>query len=660
MRTLTIIAGASLAVAALDVGFAITPWSDHWRTAGATLRTTPWMLLAVFAAGLLVAAAFWPVRRRLARPDDLFAAAAVAAIAGFGVGSHFGLVAMAQQPGAYLGKIALAAVIALTAGGLIYRFKGAAKRFASAGLAVAAGAAICWVGVYQASSPTARYALWAGGAAAVFLVWLWFSKLPDKLQAVGASSVLAVTTLSGFWLSERPEVYFQPVQQPPLTAASGPSILLLSIDTLRRDAISFYNPNTPSTPHLDSLAQDSIVFDGAFSSGSWTLPSMTAAMTGMRARTQIMEGESWRVPERAPLLAELLAAAGYRTGAAVDNGWLRADAGFGRGFETYAHFPREAESIGSRLDRNIGVDTTQTLTWLASEWIQAHRDQTFFFWLHYFDPHGPYRPSGAFRPQGPPPPGSGWSFGSIGYRADMKRRLRAGSYRPPSSEQADWVRKLYHGEVQYVDHEVGKLLDYLRANGLYDDIAILVFADHGDEHWEHGQWGHAHSVFNELTHVPLMLKPPGRRPGARVAREVSTRRVFRTVLDIAGVEPGPCDQSASLLDAWESPDKLDPGLVIYSKSTGRVRQDALVWNGRKTVRAEGERALTVYDLEHDPMELSSLQPSDEQGAELNRRLDLHLQAAALQRNCLALDGEGATPRMDPRAVERLKNLGYLQ
>ena len=367
---LTAAAWFSLAVAAVDAAVAATPWSDHWRTIGAALRSTPWVIVLSLGIAAAGAALLKLLLRRSERADDAVAALLAAGAVGFSVLRWFGMVGALRRPFSHGAEIATAAAAAGVTAAAVWWSGRDSHRFDSLGLVAVVGAAACWTGVYSTSAPAGRYGVWLAGAVLAAVAWQALAKLPEKTQASAGVAAVAALTGAGFLAARSPGAYFQPVQDAPLSQADGPPILLLSIDTLRWESVSFLNPDAPKTPHLDSLAADSLVFERAYSSGSWTLTSMASALTGMHARTHQLDGdEKWIVPAQASLLAETLSEAGYRTAAAADNPWLQASGGFARGMESFAHFPRSSESIGSRLDRKLGPDTTATLTWLAREWI---------------------------------------------------------------------------------------------------------------------------------------------------------------------------------------------------------------------------------------------------------------------------------------------------
>jgi len=659
LRILLFAAASGLGIAAADVAVAIYPWSDHWRTWGAVMRTTPLILAASFVTFLLSGLVLRSAAKRFQRPEaTLLDAAALAVFASFTAARYFG----GSSPNAR--QLVLLAAVALVTFFLTVRKPVSALRLSLTGLAAATVTAAGWWVVYGLSnqSAAAKTSVFVASLGIVLWAWRLSSKTSEGTAAFLALSALSVALFAGLTAVASPSSYLQHVAVPNAAPpSSAPPILLLSIDTLRRDALSAYSPDAPPTPHLDALIEDSVRFDDALSSGSWTLPAVASFTTGLTAEEHRMSKRNWRIPLRLPRLAERLAAQGYVTAAAVDNGWARAVAGFDRGFQRFAQRPRETESFGSRLEHRVGMTTSQTLTWLASAWIAEHRSQPFFFWLHYFEPHGPYQPPVDLRPPGPPPAGQSFRFGTELYFDNFRARRKADGDAAPSPQTVAWARSLYEAEVRSIDREVGKLIAELRKNDLYDRMLIVLVSDHGEEFGEHGSLSHGFTTYPEIVRVPMAIKPPGGAPGQHVAAPVSTRRIFHTLLDAAGVSPAPCNDEPSLLalvgdNAGDHP----LGVSTASDTLSGSYETALVFPTRTIVHDRDSDKITIYDRLSDPDATRPLTPSPEEAATITEQLQLRRQRSDYRRRCLGLDDEEPTPALDPRAVEKLRELGYIQ
>ncbi|HEU5182132.1 MAG TPA: sulfatase [Candidatus Polarisedimenticolia bacterium] len=437
-------------------------------------------------------------------------------------------------------------------------------------------------------------------------------------------------------------------------------IILLSVDTLRRDAVSALSPGSPATPAIDALARDSVVFERAYSPAPWTLPAFVSMMTGVPPAVHGVRTPKLRIPETLPTLAEKLRDAGYRTAAIGHNPWLRPEHGMARGFLGYDICPRDehGSSLGSRILARLEPMrlkpslTTPELTDLAISWVRAHRREDFFLWVHYLKPHGPYEPPPAYRPHDRPPEGMGYSFGSAG--------IRTGS-RVLTAAQRPWVRQLYDGEVRFVDDNLARFLAELQRLGIYDDTLIIFVSDHGEEFWEHGGCDHGHSLYDEVTRVPMFFKLPGAREGRRRSDLVTTGSLMPTLLDLIG-EPAPPESSSygslrSLLDGsgeWIPRPVMSSALLYFEERQSAVFEDF------KYVRTPGSRSEAIFDLATDPREQHDIAASSPDRLRLGRAA-----FAEQERRCLALRdhfgirGSFAT-ELKPEAIEQLRSLGYVQ
>lgn len=320
------------------------------------------------------------------------------------------------------------------------------------------------------------------------------------------------------------------------SAHEVPRVVLLSIDTLRRDAIG-YGDEGSVTPALDRLAADSVVFDQAFATAPWTLPSIVSILTGVPTAAHGVSAKNGLLTAAIPTLAQRFQAAGYDTGAIGGNPALAGNWRLAQGFD-------EFEFKGHRYPNTFALDfldwalpeglpdrfDTDDLATAASSWLSRHAGTDFFAWIHFFDPHDPYRPPAEFVP--PDARGTG-----IGDRFEVRRSQFADGQFPYSAAEVARIRELYQAEVAYVDSRVGMLLDQLRRDGLYDETLIVVTSDHGEEFGEHNGLEHGHSLFDELLAVPLIVKLPRSfeaEPG-RVDEPVSLDRIAATLLEVCRV-----------------------------------------------------------------------------------------------------------------------------
>lgn len=284
----------------------------------------------------------------------------------------------------------------------------------------------------------------------------------------------------------------------PKTAKASPSVILITIDTVRADHVGCYGAKNIQTPTLDSLAHDGVVFERAISQVPLTWPSHAVILTGLRPfQNGVQDFTGQPLNARFRSVAQAFKEHGYATGAVVSAFVLDRSWGLARGFDFYDDaFAPEAfvnRDLGL-VDRRAGESVDRALAWL-----KKNPRRPFFFWLHLYDPHSPYDPPEPFRSQ---------------YRGHE-----------------------YDGEIVYADHELGRVIAWLKRNQLYDSSMILFVSDHGESLGEHGEHEHGFFVYNATVHVPLIVKPPARsgiRPG-RISRPVETAAIPTTLLEGAGI-----------------------------------------------------------------------------------------------------------------------------
>jgi arylsulfatase A-like enzyme len=273
-------------------------------------------------------------------------------------------------------------------------------------------------------------------------------------------------------------------------APQRPNIVLVTLDTTRADRLGLYGYGRNTSPHLDRLARDSLVYDRAYSTSSWTLPAHASLFTG-----KFPTSHGARLDPKGPLvlaegivgpfssedlrarglstgeqtLAGILAGLGYETAAFVGGPWMKQLFSLGRGF---AHYDDDdVTDVKGRLAAQLSD--------AALAWIEAHASQRFFLFLNYYDPHFPYEdPEGLIR-----------------------EFLPAGSRVWPPQPTQEYVDAAYDAEVLYMDKHFGRLLDRMRALGLYDDAWIIVTADHGELLGEHGEKGHGRTLYQEEIRI---------------------------------------------------------------------------------------------------------------------------------------------------------------
>ena len=397
-------------------------------------------------------------------------------------------------------------------------------------------------------------------------------------------------------------------------STSLPNIVLIAIDSLRPDHLGCYGYHRPTSPAIDALAAESVVFDNAFAAGIPTMPSFTTIYTGLHPYRHgiVAHAGGRRLSEQILLLPQLLKERGYVT-AACDNLVVQGEGRgiwFARGYDYYSGFlyrPFSAQSA-ELTDRAIGL-------------IAEYASRPLFLFVHYWDPHSPY---------GPLPPYDTMHYEPGSGPVDLAdvRRLHPDYYaaflddmklRHP--DDYAYVVAQYDGEISQVDAQVGRLIAALKARGCWEDTIVVLLSDHGECFGEGGLYFDHHGLYDAVTRIALMIRLPG-HPGRRVDALISTEDLLPTIGALVGLREPPYPLTgASLLPLLDgTTDTLRPYVVL----TESTRQASL---GLRTTRwklivpivadAEGRPLPDVYgrtrradpllfDLWADPAEQHNL------------------------------------------------------
>lgn len=427
----------------------------------------------------------------------------------------------------------------------------------------------------------------------------------------------------------------------PQLAPGGP-IILIAIDTLRADHLGLYGYERDTSPRLDALAAEGVVFEHAFATASWTLPSMTSLLTGTWPRehgagyARIRGGRQRfsRLRAQVPTLAELLRDAGYATGAVANVGFMSPRFGFGRGFDTYdwvSSTDEESRRAGESVDR-------------ALAWIDANDDGPFFFMLHLFDPH---------RYFDAPPPFRG-KF-TEAYRDRYGDTLATLESRLEAERQGDlgFHVAAYDEEIAYTDDQVGRFIDGLRERGIWDKALVVLTADHGESLHDHDERGHGGTLYNELIRVPFVVWGAA-GAGARERAPVSLVDFAPTALQWAGVAALPGSPGVSLLGPLAGVEPFPERLIVAEIEVNSHEVQSVIRWPYKLIVGPVAGSMMLFDLRRDFDELMDLVALGEPTAR-DTANELH----ALLRNARRRM-RGEEVQLDPAEVEELRALGYIQ
>jgi arylsulfatase A-like enzyme len=441
-----------------------------------------------------------------------------------------------------------------------------------------------------------------------------------------------------------------------------PNLIVIAIDTLREDRtglLSEPDDRWDLTPNLrERLAGRGTVFSRAYSQAPWTMPAFASIFTGLYPEEHGAQRGEDRLLPRQLTLAELLRDAGYRTMAVVSGEYVSSRVGMLQGFDR-----RDESQV---LDHD--AITSSEVTDRALAFLSAHRDEPFFLFAHYFDPHWVYREHEEFdfttaEWSGPPSPKLRLVIGIRNSVDHMTASDRA---------RLAEVEALYAEDIAFADLHIGRLLAALDEGDLWDTTCVVVVADHGEEFLEHGGLEHGQTLFNEVVQVPLFVADPSRAVPEVVSDVVETRWLFGTIVDMLGVGPPAARGSAHSLFAPERDGER------YARSSLTNSQSCLIGSQYKLIRGAHRRSMplperefeeaaqsgrprqdlargaVLFDLHSDPeesLDLSSDLP------EVKRRLQSSLDS--LDARLRSTARAQPMPRLNRDQLRRLKDLGYL-
>jgi arylsulfatase A-like enzyme len=464
-----------------------------------------------------------------------------------------------------------------------------------------------------------------------------------------------------------------------------PNVVLISLDSVRADHLSCYGYSRPTSPHLDRLAAEGTLFTRAYSASSWTVPSHMTMLTSLWPSLHGVDTWKKHLDPARVTLAERFRDAGYDTAAFVSGPSLHAAFGFDQGFRLYnntmAFSPEDFQAGDPTLPSTIAharshqLVTGPRVSELVRRWLDQEATRPFFLFVHLWDPHYDYIP--------PPPYDKMFDSGYRGTfdfsHLDSNRDIRADM---PLRDEEHLVA-LYDGEIAATDGVIGELIESLERHRLLDGTLVVITADHGEEFFEHGGKAHFRTLFDEVIHVPLIFRLPGRvRAGQRTEVIFDAVHLMPTILGIAGITAGPEARGRDLegiLRGEPPPDDLwafseltvVPPLTLYAIRTGGRKYlagetgvSALInlaaVNDTPVPDAPDPLTLPViyYDLATDPGEKEPRQVDDPAAmtfADRFRRI-----ISDLKRSADGLPREGGLPAtLDVETERQLRALGYV-
>ena len=421
-----------------------------------------------------------------------------------------------------------------------------------------------------------------------------------------------------------------------------PSIILISVDTLRPDHLGCYGYGRDTSPAVDGFADESLRFERCFAQAPTTRPSCGAIITGFLPHEIRIFSNRYALPAGLTTVAELLRDHGYRTLGVVSNFVLTGGSGFEQGFDYYDDQMDELELVRGVPER-IAEHTTDTAIGL----LKLHHKDRLFMWIHYQDPHGPYAPPAPFDAMFVDPDLEAIEIevnsteSGIG---GIPTYQRLGEHR-----DFNYYVSQYDGEIRYFDEHFKRLIDTLKELDLYDTALIIFTSDHGEGMGERDYYfAHGEFVYDTLIRVPLVVRLGTELRG--VEREpAQTLDIVPTILDAAGVTPGEGYRGSSLVD------EIGPGRTIFSEMPGKY---ALIQDDLKLIYHDDATGYMLFDAAGDPGETRDLV----RDAGYGPRIESMARDLAEIRREDYLSGRVSSkkPRLSKDEKDKLKALGYVQ
>ncbi|MCK9460805.1 MAG: sulfatase-like hydrolase/transferase [Proteobacteria bacterium] len=393
------------------------------------------------------------------------------------------------------------------------------------------------------------------------------------------------------------------------------NLIVILIDTVRADHLRPYDPDSRVVAEqLGRIAAESTVFERAWVQENWTKPSTATLLTGLFPTTHRTKTETNKVPESVALASQHFRGQGFATAAFVANGYVSGKFGFERGWDAWTNYVREGKPNRAQF---VSDDV---IAWLD----KRPKEKRFFLYVHTIDPHVPYMPPREYRAKYDDDPYTGPVEPTR--TAELLEKIKVGAIRL-SLRDKQRLEALYDGEISYHDDHLARMFEAFEGAGLLDDSLVVITSDHGEEFFDHGSVGHGHSMYEELLHVPLIIRPPS--AGAQTARrtdvEVGLVDVLPTACEILAV---PCPEEIegrSLLPLLRGGAGDFPRAVfsefLDGQRAARMGRLKLIVRGSST---------TLFDLAADPGEtrdLSDAQPialafmREQLGAHLGRFIE---------------------------------------
>jgi arylsulfatase A-like enzyme len=440
-----------------------------------------------------------------------------------------------------------------------------------------------------------------------------------------------------------------------------PNVLLVSIDTLRPDHLHCYGYHRDTSPVIDRLAAEGVLFENHISSTSWTLPAHAALFTGLSDSVHGCTETDRTLAAGHTTVAERFAAAGYVTAGFFSGPYLHPAFGLAQGFDSYVNCTSYASALDDSPNSDWAMDfgvmrashrdiTNPALTSAVTAWLATAREP-FFVFVHMWDPHFDFIPPAPYDTMFDPDYQGQLSGEDFFFNPKVNRHMEA--------RDLHHLIALYDGEIRWTDEHLGQIVNELERGNLLDRTVVVVTGDHGTEFFEHGGKGHRMTLFDEVIRIPLVVRyPPHLSAGRRVRAQTRMIDVAPTLLELTNMESTGLGAGRGLLPLAVGGDEVHPLLAISElDSVGHRLLSArtMEWKVLEDLR---RGSLQYFELGQDPAELEPLASWENPRAGSIRTTYDEARASLRERAAETVDA-APTAHIPPEVREQLKGLGYL-
>lgn len=424
------------------------------------------------------------------------------------------------------------------------------------------------------------------------------------------------------------------------------NVILISIDTLRPDHLGCYGYSRYTSPAIDRIAAEGVLFTDVSATSPWTMPSHATLLTGLYPNRHGVKTHLNKLQKKTPTLASVLEAEGYNTMAIVSSRSLSPNYGFDHGFETFESmigWKRDSASIGRIVNRG------DEITDRGIKWLKGRDKRPFFLFLHYYDVHTDLTPKPDYRKMFVRPY-KGQVKGSTSQLVAMRNKNI-----PLKEAGVRHLNDLYDAEIRQLDDVLAGLFQHLDESGLAESTLVIITSDHGEEFMEHGSLLHGRTYFQEVISIPLIMRGPGVPRGVTIDEPASLVDVAPTVMKHLGLPILEGNEGIDLRLLWsEERSANPPDRFLFAEADHMGEEDDMYrmvrFKNYKLCYNRLTKKSKLFDLKHDPKELNDLSERERKQFEALMKGIEEFTAGEVTGEEIGLPSE--------EELDRLRQLGY--